>query len=101
MICVVVRDLTCDPTCDPPAGGILVLTSPFSWSEEYTDRSNWLGGVYKDGKPLRSVDALPGLLAAMDMEVLVQEQCAPVLLPDHARKFQLLLCHKLVLRRKC
>jgi hypothetical protein len=35
-------------------GGVLVLTSPFSWSEEYTERANWLGGVYQNGAPLRS-----------------------------------------------
>ncbi len=38
-------------------GGVLVLTSPFSWSEEYTDRGNWLGGAYKDGVPVRCARA--------------------------------------------
>lgn len=81
-------------------GGVLVLTSPFSWSEEYTDRANWLGGVYKDGAPLWSADALPAVLAGLDLEVVAQDGCVPLLIPDHARKFQLLLTHKLVLRRK-
>jgi hypothetical protein len=31
---------------------VLLLTSPFSWSEEYTTKANWLGGIYKDGAPL-------------------------------------------------
>lgn len=31
----------------------MVLTSPFSWSEEYTDRGNWLGGVFKEGMPVQ------------------------------------------------
>jgi hypothetical protein len=36
-----------------PAGGVALITSPFSWLEQYTDRSNWLGGRYKDGRPHR------------------------------------------------
>ncbi len=36
-------------------GGVALLTSPFSWLEQYTDRSNWIGGGYKDGLPNRWV----------------------------------------------
>lgn len=51
---------------------MLVITSPFSWSDEYTDRANWLGGVFKDGAPARSEDCLRAVLAGLDLEVGVR-----------------------------
>ena len=30
--------------------GILILTSPYSWLEEYTSKDKWLGGYIKEGK---------------------------------------------------
>ena len=30
-------------------GGLLVLTSPYTWLEEYTDKNNWLGVVKAPG----------------------------------------------------
>ncbi|KAJ9513718.1 hypothetical protein QJQ45_015472 [Haematococcus lacustris] len=80
-------------------GGILLLTSPFSWDEEYTERVNWLGGAYKDGAPLRSQDHLVQLLTSMDFELLAAEPCCPLIIPDHIRKFQLLLTHKMLFKR--
>ncbi|GFR49285.1 hypothetical protein Agub_g11294 [Astrephomene gubernaculifera] len=79
-------------------GGVALLTSPFSWLEQYTDRSNWLGGGYRDGLPNRSADALKALVAP-DFEVL-EEGSMPLLIREHARKYQLINAHKLVLRRK-
>jgi hypothetical protein len=55
-------------------GGILVLTSPFTWLEEYTDRAKWLGGrrdeLGADGKPVRCADALKGALERMGYTVM-------------------------------
>jgi SAM-dependent methyltransferase len=54
-------------------GGILVLTSPFTWLEEYTDKDKWLGGratAGAGGGPLRCADALKGALAAKGYSVL-------------------------------
>ena len=68
--------------------------------DEYTDKSNWLGGHCKDGKPLRGADALAAAAAQLGFEQLSVEPVAPLLIADHARKFQLLLAHKVVLRRK-
>jgi hypothetical protein len=33
-------------------GGLLVLTSPYTWLEEYTEKARWLGGSRKDGEPV-------------------------------------------------
>jgi len=52
-------------------GGILVLTSPFTWLEEYTTRSKWLGGTVDDqGKVLRCADALKAVTTTMGFTVL-------------------------------
>lgn len=40
-------------------GGYLVLTTPFSWLEEFTPKSNWIGGIIdsKNNK-ISSLEAL-------------------------------------------
>lgn len=45
-------------------GGILVLTSSLCWDEKHTDRSNWLGGIHRDGTTHESETVLKALLAA-------------------------------------
>ena len=32
-------------------GGVLVLTSPYTWLEEFTKKENWLGGVREGASP--------------------------------------------------
>jgi hypothetical protein len=52
-------------------GGLLVLTSPFTWLEEYTAKERWVGGrAGADGAPVRCADALKGALAARGYTVL-------------------------------
>ncbi len=43
-------------------GGILVMTSPYTWLEEFTKKENWLGGFRKGGEPYMTLDALGELL---------------------------------------
>jgi 5-histidylcysteine sulfoxide synthase/putative 4-mercaptohistidine N1-methyltranferase len=43
-------------------GGILVITSPYTWLEEFTKKENWLGGFRKSGEPYMTLDALRDLL---------------------------------------
>ena len=62
-------------------GGILVITSPYTWLEEFTKKENWLGGIRKGGEPCWTFDTLGGLLsphfvlldAARDMEFVIRE----------------------------
>ena len=64
-------------------GGVLVLVSPYSWLEEYTEKSKWLGGVAGGPQTFEAVQAELGksflLLETPDMPFLIRE---------HARKFQ-------------
>ena len=43
-------------------GGLLVLTSPYTWLEEFTKRENWVGGIRKDGEPYYTTQGLQELL---------------------------------------
>lgn len=65
------------------SGGQLLLTTPFTWLEEFTPKSNWLGGRV-DGK--RSFEALREILSSdFDLE---ETKDLPFLIREHERKFQ-------------
>lgn len=69
------------------AGGRLIVTSPYTWLEDYTPRENWLGGFA--GEEGRSVHTLDGLRAALEDHF--QFECTrdlPFLIREHARKYQ-------------
>lgn len=43
-------------------GGVLVMSSPYTWLEEFTRKENWIGGVRKAGEPYMTLDGLRDLL---------------------------------------
>ena len=62
-------------------GGQLLITTPFTWLEEYTPSANWLG----DG----AQDSFAGLRSALEPDFELQKQWdMPFLIREHARKFQ-------------
>ncbi len=44
-------------------GGLLVITSPYTWLEEFTKKENWLGGFRKGGEPCMTFEGMSDLLA--------------------------------------
>ena len=62
-------------------GGVLVIASPYTWLEEFTEKENWLGGYRKAGEPYVTLDALRDLLsshfvmldAPQDLEFVIRE----------------------------
>jgi len=44
-------------------GGLLVITSPYTWLEEYTKKEEWLGGYREAGEPVWTLDGLKEALA--------------------------------------
>ncbi|WP_345986159.1 5-histidylcysteine sulfoxide synthase [Sulfurimonas sp. HSL-1656] len=68
-------------------GGILVLTSPYTWLEEYTQKPNWIGGYYdEEGK---AVDGLTGLKAILSAHFeLLESFDVPFVIRETARKYQ-------------
>jgi len=59
-------------------GGLLLLTSPYTWTPEFTPRSRWLR------------DSFPAIRKLLSPSFrLVRRQNLPFLLREHRRKFQL------------
>ncbi len=68
-------------------GGVLVLTSPYTWLEEYTHKAHWIGGYYnKNRQPVSTIDGLQMILSKhFD---LVEVLDVPFVIRETARKFQ-------------
>jgi putative 4-mercaptohistidine N1-methyltranferase len=79
-------------------GGQLILTSPYTWMEEFTPRENWLGGTLHEGDPRATFDGLKAELA--ESFELTRVLDLPFLIREHARKFQWSVAQASVWRRK-
>ncbi len=85
------------PTLLAP-GGQLIITSPYTWLEDFTPRQNWLGGYARDG---RRVATLDGLQAALEKDfTLTATRDLPFLIREHARKFQWSVAQASIWRRR-
>ena len=67
-------------------GGLLVITSPYTWLEEYTPKEKWLGGRREHGEPLTTFEGLERTLAPRFE--LIQRQDIPFVIRETARKHQ-------------
>ncbi len=68
-------------------GGQLVITSPYTWLDEFTPSENWLGGFeHTEDGPIVTIDALQAALAP-HFELKTRRNL-PFLIREHARKFQ-------------
>ena len=43
-------------------GGVLMITSPYTWLEEHTPHDEWIGGYKKDGENVTTLDGLKEVL---------------------------------------
>jgi 5-histidylcysteine sulfoxide synthase/putative 4-mercaptohistidine N1-methyltranferase len=69
------------------AGGLLVITSPYTWLEEFTPRDKWLGG-FKSPQG-ESVTTLAGLKTALVKDFdFVEARDIPFVIRETNRKFQ-------------
>ncbi|HPI40863.1 MAG TPA: 5-histidylcysteine sulfoxide synthase [Pseudobdellovibrionaceae bacterium] len=68
-------------------GGLLVLTSPYTWLEEYTPKKDWLGGLKKSAENFTTLD---GLKQALHSEFKLVDTPAdiPFVIRETQRKFQ-------------
>ena len=79
-------------------GGVLMITSPYTWLAEHTAREQWLGGFKKDGESWRTLDALRALLAP-HFEPIGAPRDVPFVIRETARKFQHTLAQATLWRR--
>lgn len=68
-------------------GGLLVLTSPYTWQPEFTPREEWLGGYTRNG---REVSSLEGLKEALCLHFTLSAEPVdvPFVIRETARKYQ-------------
>jgi len=81
-------------------GGAVVIATPFSWLEDFTPKSKWLGG-YLDasGNPVHSKDALRLEMEKRGFEKIHEEQM-PLFIREHRRKGQYIVSEATVWRRR-
>jgi 5-histidylcysteine sulfoxide synthase/putative 4-mercaptohistidine N1-methyltranferase len=79
-------------------GGLLVITSPYTWLEEFTPRDRWLGGIKVDGENVTTRDGLAAALAP-HFEPVGEPRDLEFVIRETARKFQHTVAEVTVWRR--
>lgn len=80
-------------------GGLLVLASPYTWLEEYTKRSEWIGGFKRDGESHTRLDGLKEVLGR-DFNLIDAPQAVPFVIRETRRKHQHTLSEVTIWKRK-
>jgi 5-histidylcysteine sulfoxide synthase/putative 4-mercaptohistidine N1-methyltranferase len=81
------------------AKGVLVLASPYTWLEEHTEKSEWLGGFKKDGESFTTLDGLKALLEP-HFDLIRGPESVPFVMRETSRKFQHTLSEVTMWKRK-
>lgn len=79
-------------------GGFLVITSPYTWLEDYTPKDKWLGGRREHGEPLTTFAGLEQILAG-EFD-LVARRDVPFVIRETARKHQHTVAEMTAWRRR-
>ena len=79
--------------------GYLVITSPYTWLEEYTDKANWLGGIKVNGENQTTLDGLKDALR--DQFELISVKEIPFVIRETNRKYQHSLSEMSIWRKRC
>jgi len=80
-------------------GGVVLFVSPYSWLEQFTKKDNWFGGFVKSGSAVSSADTLVAEMKLRGFD-LKESQDMPLLIPDHARKFQYIVSNACLFQKK-
>ena len=84
-------ELTC-------SGAQVVICSPFTWWDDFTDPDQRLGGFVRDGKEVTSMDTITQLLNDHFSPPVIGDE--PFLIRQHERKFFMSVAHVGVWTRK-
>lgn len=68
-------------------GGLLMIASPYTWLEEHTPKSEWIGGYKKDGENVRTLDGLKAHLEP-NFRLLDPPKQVPFVIRETSHKFQ-------------
>jgi 5-histidylcysteine sulfoxide synthase/putative 4-mercaptohistidine N1-methyltranferase len=78
-------------------GGLLVITSPYTWLEDYTPKAKWIGGRREHGEPLSTLEGLARSLGPRFS--LQHREDIPFVIRETARKHQHTVAEMTVWRR--
>ena len=79
-------------------GGMLILTSPYTWQEESTPKEKWIGGYKKDGENVTTLEGLKEILGG-DFE-LIDTKDVPFVIQETARKHQYTIAQMTIWQKK-
>ncbi|WP_373031043.1 5-histidylcysteine sulfoxide synthase [Sulfurovum sp.] len=79
-------------------GGMLILTSPYTWQEESTPKEKWVGGYKRDGENVTTLDGLKEILGN-DFE-FIDTKDVPFVIQETARKHQYTIAHMTIWQKK-
>ncbi len=68
-------------------GSLLVITSPYTWLEEFTKKEEWLGGYRDAGEPVWTLDGLKETLVP-HFRMIGEPRDVPFVIRETRRKFQ-------------
>ena len=69
-------------------GGLLVITSPYTWLEDFTPKENWLGGFKaQTGESYTTLEGLADNLSP-EFDLVGDPQDIPFVIRETTRKFQ-------------
>ncbi|PSJ16598.1 5-histidylcysteine sulfoxide synthase [Nitrosomonas supralitoralis] len=68
-------------------GGLLMLTSPYTWLAEHTKKEFWIGGFKRDGENFTTLDGLKEILGK-HFRLIQGSKSVPFVIRETKRKFQ-------------
>lgn len=68
-------------------GGLLMITSPYTWLTEHTKKEAWIGGFKRDGENFTTLDGLKEILSK-HFRLIQGPQPLPFVIRETKRKFQ-------------
>jgi 5-histidylcysteine sulfoxide synthase/putative 4-mercaptohistidine N1-methyltranferase len=80
-------------------GGLLVITSPYTWLEEFTPPEKWIGGRKVDGENVTTLEGLHAVLGPA-FEPVGEPQDVEFVIRETGRKFQHTVSQLMAWRRK-
>jgi len=81
------------------SGGMLVMTSPYTWLEEFTKKENWIGGYKVNGENMTTLDGLTEALKE-NFEPFAEPIDVPFVIRETARKHQHTIAQMTFWKRK-
>ncbi len=69
------------------SGGLLMITSPYTWLTEHTKKEAWVGGFKRDGENFTTLDGLKEILGK-HFRLIQEPTSVPFVIRETKRKFQ-------------